>query len=119
MYHHLIHRLCYTVPNYVDINTHDTVPLYYFSCMGLNCNVLEFFAMKALQKVLSKVVLILIVSCSRSDTKSISKDGNCSNNSICPTWYICDEQKLQCKCGDSHKHTVVCDDENLCSAVLN
>ncbi len=79
-------------------------------------------AMKTLYKVLSTVSFMLIVASSQSDTqkcsKSASKDANCSNDSLCPTWYTCDEQK-QCTCGDSHDHTVICDNENLRSAVLN
>ena len=80
--------------------------------------------MSPLQKIALTLLLMLIVASSQSDTykcgKRTDRDASCSNDSACPTWYICDEQK-QCKCGggDDHDNRVVCDDENLRSAVLN
>ena len=42
----------------------------------------------------------------------------CSNNSACPTWFICDRQN-ECHCGDVHNDAVVCDEKKLTSAVLD
>ena len=42
----------------------------------------------------------------------------CSNNSTCPTWFICDSNN-KCQCGNEHHKKVVCDVDNLSSAVLD
>ena len=74
-----------------------------------------------LQKIL---LLVFIVASSQSDAqkcgKNIDRDASCSNDSVCPTWYACDEQK-QCNCGGGkdYNNRVICDNENLRSAVLS
>ena len=42
----------------------------------------------------------------------------CSNNSVCPVWFICNTQN-RCQCGDGHNKAVVCDEKNLMSVVLD
>ena len=42
----------------------------------------------------------------------------CSNNSTCPTWFICDNTN-KCQCENEHDKIVVCDGYNLSSAVLD
>ena len=73
---------------------------------------------------LRNIVLLVCIVASQSNAQKFGKhtdrDANCSDNSVCPTWYVCDEQK-QCNCGggsDYHSR-VVCDNENLRSAVLD
>ena len=66
-----------------------------------------------LQKILL-LVLNFIVASSQSDASS-------SNYySVSPTWYVCDEQK-QCNCsgGKDYNDRVMCDNENLRSAILS
>ena len=43
---------------------------------------------------------------------------NCSNESSCPTWFICNHEN-KCQCGDGHDDAIVCDEDKLTSAVLN
>ena len=49
---------------------------------------------------------------------SDSKDTHCSNDSTCPTWFICNSEK-NCQCGNEHTDAIVCHNENLTSAVLD
>ena len=42
----------------------------------------------------------------------------CSNNSTCPTWFICDNGN-KCQCGNQHHKRVVCDVDNLRAGVLD
>ena len=42
----------------------------------------------------------------------------CSNESTCPTWFICDNSN-KCQCGNQHEKIVVCDVHNFSSAVLD
>ena len=49
---------------------------------------------------------------------SDSKDTHCSNDSTCPTWFICNSEK-NCQCGNGHTDAIVCDNENLVSSVLD
>ena len=51
-------------------------------------------------------------------TLTDSKDTYCSNDSTCPTWFICNSEK-NCQCGKGHNDAIVCDNENLISAVLD
>ena len=43
---------------------------------------------------------------------------NCSNESSCPTWFICNHEN-KCQCGDGHDDAIVCDEDKLTSAVLD
>ena len=42
----------------------------------------------------------------------------CTRDSNCPTWFICDNNN-KCQCGNEHDRKVICDDDNLSSAVLD
>ncbi len=42
----------------------------------------------------------------------------CSNDSICPTWFTCNANK-KCQCDDRHTDKILCDDRAHTSAVLN
>ena len=43
----------------------------------------------------------------------------CSNDSACPTWFICDAEEEVCHCRNSYNDAVVCDEKKLMSAVLD
>ena len=43
----------------------------------------------------------------------------CSYDSQCPTWFICDSNESICKCGNDHNLAIACDDKELTSAVLD
>ena len=79
---------------------------------------------QSLQKVLSTVLLILIVSSSQSSTQKCGKDTttgrytNCSNDIGCPTWYTCNNQR-QCTCSNDRNNAVICDARSFRSAVLD
>ena len=47
-----------------------------------------------------------------------NEHSHCSNDSTCPTWFICNSQN-SCQCGDKHNYAVVCDNGNKESAVLD
>ena len=79
------------------------------------------------------LLLLLIATASRcSDRKNNTntqyfaeelgntKNGNsyCSNDDECPVWFTCDLTKT-CQCGDGHNYAVLCDAENLNSALLD
>ena len=55
---------------------------------------------------------------SRSIWHSEGQYAHCSNNSECPTWYICNSTNA-CQCGNEHDQAIVCDEKALRSAVLN
>ena len=42
----------------------------------------------------------------------------CTNDSNCPTWFICDNNN-KCQCGNEHDRKVICDGDNNSSAVLD
>ena len=48
---------------------------------------------------------------------SYSEDTHCSNDSTCPTWFICNSEK-KCQCGKGHTGAIVCNNKSLTSAVL-
>ena len=83
-------------------------------------------AIQQLPKVLSMVLFVFVIFVAASSqsniqkctSKSTGRYANCSNDSTCPTWYICNDQR-QCKCGDSHNDAVICDNQNHHSAVLD
>ena len=83
----------------------------------------SFFA-HAVQKVLSTVLLILVVSSSQSNTQKCGKSTttgrytNCSNDIGCPTWYTCNNQG-QCTCNNDRNNAVICDTRSFRSAVLD
>ena len=79
-------------------------------------------------KVNKLVLLMFIVVSSQSSHRrtsssdviklSDSKNRHCSNDSTCPTWFICNSDK-NCQCGNGHNDVIVCDNENLISTVLD
>ena len=57
---------------------------------------------------------------SNTDIRKVGRHiQQCSNDSGCPTWFICDLDKEKCHCGDGHNYAVVCDENTLISAVLD
>ena len=68
------------------------------------------------------LLVVVVVLCKPSQSiseiaSSHEKTHNhCSNNSNCPTWFICNTQN-RCQCGDGHNNAVVCD--KFSSAVLD
>ena len=65
------------------------------------------------------VILCLVVLLSQSSQETENGHSHCSNDSICPTWFICNKQNSSCQCGNDHSKAVVCDIENKKSAVLD
>ena len=78
----------------------------------------------------SGVFLLLIVPCSllsnnQSNIKQSNKfsgiqytnANNCSDNSECPTWFVCNSTNV-CQCGNEHYQVIVCDEKSYSSAVL-
>ena len=63
---------------------------------------------------------LLQVNNTSSRSNGFLKDqyAHCSNNSECPTWYICNSSNT-CQCGDDHDQTIVCDEEALIYIVLD
>ena len=43
---------------------------------------------------------------------------HCSNDSTCPTWFICNSEK-NCQCGNRHTDVILCNNKCLISAVLD
>ena len=86
--------------------------------------VYQSFSAHAVQKVLSTVLLILVVSSSQSSTQKCGKGTttgrytNCSNDIGCPTWYTCNDQR-QCTCNNDRNDAVICDARSFRSAVLD
>ena len=79
--------------------------------------------MNSLKK--SLVFLILITPFSLSSVIKMNKSGiklsdsqrsHCSDNSECPTWFMCNSSNM-CQCGNTHNHAVVCDHRLLSAAV--
>ena len=64
--------------------------------------------------------MLTVVSSQSSQWKSNSRklDSHCSNDSTCPTWFICNSEK-NCQCGNGRNGAIVCDNESLTSAVLD
>ena len=76
--------------------------------------------MKSLVKLLLFLTLI-VIPFSESKTsvyKFQNEDIQCSNDSICPTWFICNANK-KCQCDDRHTDKILCNDRAHTSAVLN
>ena len=85
----------------------------------------SFSAVQSLQKVLSTVLLIFVVSSSQSSTQKCGKGTtttgrytNCSNDIGCPTWYTCNDQR-QCTCSNDRNDAAICDAQSFRSAVLD
>ena len=82
--------------------------------------------MNYLSKVVSFILLLAVQSNelkrNYTDSTGVSKstdiDNHCSNDSTCPTWFICSDEK-KCQCDHKHKHEIVCDNEAQISGVLN
>ena len=47
------------------------------------------------------------------------RDIHCVDNSMCPTWNICNAKKKICQCGEAYGDIVHCDAGNLISLVIN
>ena len=83
-----------------------------------------YLTFSAVQKVLSTVLLILVVSSSQSSTQKCGKGTttgrytNCSNDIGCPTWYTCNDQR-QCTCRNDRNDAVICDAQSFRAAVLD
>ena len=45
------------------------------------------------------------------------RDIQCVDNSMCPTWNICNAENKNCQCGEAHGDIVHCDAGNLISVV--
>ena len=43
---------------------------------------------------------------------------HCSNDSICPTWFLCNSTN-SCQCGDEHNYAIVCDNIRKESSLLD
>ena len=82
--------------------------------------------MASLKKICLILMVVMVVS---KPSKCISNSGkivishekthnHCSNNSDCPTWFICNVQN-RCQCGDGHNNAVVCDKKKTISFVLD
>ena len=86
-----------------------------------------FFSIMTIMNCLKKTLVLLlftVVSCqsSRWNSDVIKLSDNeythCSNDSMCPTWFICNSEK-KCQCGNGHTDAIVCDDKSLTSAILD
>ena len=71
----------------------------------------------------SVVFLLLIMSFSLSSNNIITKENDefstyCSDDSECPTWFVCNSSNI-CQCGNEHNQAIVCNDKSLSSAVLD
>ena len=72
--------------------------------------------------LIASVILPFIAQTSAESDLAYTEDSrhfNCSKDSHCPTWFICDTELKVCKCGDGHNYAVVCGDKKLVSAVLD
>ena len=82
--------------------------------------------MNYLSKVVSLLLLLAVsfneLKRSNIDSTSVSKstgdDNHCSNDSTCPTWFICSAEK-RCHCDNRHTDKIVCDSNAQISRVLN
>ena len=79
--------------------------------------------MKSLVEMLSFLILIA-VSFGESKFYStdihqfLDTDVQCSNDSACPIWFICNAKK-RCKCDKSQTDKIICDDTTQTSAIMN
>ena len=44
---------------------------------------------------------------------------NCSDDSMCPTWFTCDTSQKSCSCGHQWKGVIKCDNDRQISGVLD
>ena len=49
---------------------------------------------------------------------SDSKDTHCSNDSTCPTWFICNSEK-SCQGENGRNNVILCNNERFISAILD
>ena len=49
---------------------------------------------------------------------SVGQDIQCSHDSDCPTWFMCNSSKT-CQCGNSHNNAVACNQKYLSSSILD
>ena len=73
--------------------------------------------------LLQVVVSISMLAAASSKQLYEASDKNinhtrCSNDSTCPTWFICNA-KEKCECDKTMTDAVLCDNENIMSAVLD
>ena len=66
------------------------------------------------------LLVVIMTHCKSSTCTGISasSQNHCSINSVCPTWFICNDDK-RCQCGHGHNNAIVCDEKKLTSAVLD
>ena len=83
------------------------------------------YKMYAMSKVVSFLMLLVVSSnelkSNSSDSvsvKSLGKNNHCSNDSICPTWFTCNDEK-RCQCDSRRTMAIRCDNQAQISAVLN
>ena len=53
----------------------------------------------------------------KNNTVTMDEHLQCSNDSACPTWFVC--EKGECHCGDGHNYAVVCDEKKHISGALD
>ena len=79
------------------------------------------------KKLLAFLILVTSVSfCLSSQRKgsdktyklSVGQDIQCSHDSDCPTWFMCNSSKT-CQCGNTHNNAVICNQKYLTSAILD
>ena len=87
------------------------------------------FSMNQVVSTILLLLLLLVVvsSCTSKNSSTIDTGrlitgspvniDHCSNNSSCPTWFVCNAEN-RCQC-DKITNKIVCDDEAQISAVLN
>ena len=86
------------------------------------------FSTNQVESTIIMLLLLLAVSSCMSQNSSTIDTGcmitgspvnidHCSNNSSCPTWFVCNTEN-RCRC-DKITNKIVCDDEAQISAVLN
>ena len=70
------------------------------------------------------LLMLIVVPLSKSKESSttvykfLKEDIQCSNDSTCPTWFLCNAKEM-CQCDDRHADTILCDKKAHISAVLN
>ena len=80
--------------------------------------------MRGLTVISLPLTLLVLVSANSQWTTSQNKSrvseakrNQCSNESMCPTWFTCDSDN-RCQCEKSDNDGIICNNENLFSAIL-
>ena len=79
--------------------------------------------MKSSVKLLLFLMLVEVPSSNSKESstnihKIVKENIQCSNDSTCPTWFMCNAMG-KCQCDDGHRDNVLCDNRAHISAVLN